>query len=119
MRTAKWVVFAVALGMMAATAGWLKELQGRHVLGAPGVRVGQVPIYDEKTNLVSSQSVVLPDSVLGIPSWPLPISITEEESLPKDTTFGRRYYRTPGSDFGVQISVVLMGSDHTSIHQPQ
>ena len=119
MKKGKWVVFAVALGMMAATAGWLKEFQGRHLLGAPGVRVGQVPIYDEKTNLVATQSVVLPDSVLGIPSRPLPISLTEESSLPKDTTFGRRYYRTPGGDFGAQISVVLMGSDHTSIHQPQ
>jgi len=119
MKRSKWVVVAVALGMMAATAGWLKEFRGRHLLGAPGVRVGGVPIYDEKTNLVSTQSVVLPTNVLGIPSWPLPISIGEEDGLPKDTTFGRRYYRSPGSDFGVQISVVLMGTDHTSIHQPQ
>jgi hypothetical protein len=119
MKTAKWVVFAVALGMMAATAGWLKEFRGRHLLGAPGVRVDRVPIYDEKTNLVSTQSVVLPASVLGIPSWPLPIGTTEINALPKDTIFGRRYYRSPGSDFGVQIGVVLMGTDHTSIHQPQ
>jgi len=118
MKTSKWVVFAVALGMMAVTAGWLKEFQGRHLLGAPGVRVGQVPIYDEKTNLVSPQSVVLPTNVLGIPSWPLPITTGEVDTLPKDTTFGRRYYRSPGSDFGVQISVILMGRDHTSIHQP-
>ena len=119
MKTSKWVVFAVALGMMAATAGWLKEFRGRHLLGAAGVRVGRVPIYDEKTNLVSSQSVVLPTSVLGIPSWPLPISTGEVDALPKDTTFGRRYYWSAGSDFGVQISVILMGTDHTSIHQPQ
>jgi hypothetical protein len=119
MRSSKWVVFAVALGMMAATAGWLKDLRGRHLLGPPGVRVGRVPIYDEKTNLVSTQSVLLPDTVLAIPSRPLPISMTEEYSLPKDTTFGRRFYHFPGSDFGVQVSVVLMGTDHTSIHQPQ
>jgi hypothetical protein len=81
--------------------------------------VGQVPINDEKTNLVSPQSVVLPTNVLGIPSWPLPITTGEVDTLPKDTTFGRRYYRSPGSDFGVQISVILMGRDHTSIHQPQ
>ncbi len=47
MRKANWVVYVVALGMMAATAGWLKEFQGRHLLGPPGVRVSQVPIYDE------------------------------------------------------------------------
>jgi hypothetical protein len=119
MRTAKWVVFAAALGMMAATAGWLKELSGRHLLGAPGVRVGPWPVYDEKTNLVSTQSVVLPTNVLSIPSWPVPISTIEVETLPRDTTFGRRYYGSPGSDFAVLTSVVLMGTDHTSIHQPQ
>ena len=119
MKTAKWVVFAAALGMMAATAGWLKGFRGRHLLGAPGVRVGRVPVYDERTNLVSPQSVLLPTNVLGIPSSPLPISTVEVEALPRDTTFGRRYYRTPGSGFGVQVSVVLMGTDHTSIHQPQ
>jgi hypothetical protein len=119
MKRAKWVVFAVALGMMAATAGWLKEFRGRHLLGPPGVRVGPVSIFDETTNLVSTQSVLLPTNVLGIPSWPLPITTGEVNTLPKDTTFGRRYYRVPGSDFGVQVSVVLMGTDHTSIHQPQ
>ncbi len=119
MRTAKWVVFAVALGMMAATAGWLQEFRGRHLLGPPGVRVDRVPIYGETNNLVSTQSVVLPTEVLGIPSMALPITGVEIDNLPKDTTFGRRYYRAPGSDFAVQISVVLMGTDHTSIHQPQ
>jgi hypothetical protein len=37
------------------------------------------------------------------------------DSLPKDTTFGRRFY----TNIDVQLSVVLMGTDHTSIHQPQ
>jgi hypothetical protein len=119
MKSSKWIVFGVALGMIAATAGWLRELQGRHLLGAPGVKVGHVPIYDEKSSLVSSQSVVLPAVVLGIPSRPLPVTTTEVTALPSDTTFGRRYYRSPEGDFGVQLSVVLMGTDHTSIHQPQ
>ncbi|MGP8198905.1 MAG: exosortase-associated EpsI family protein [Limisphaerales bacterium] len=119
MRSSKWVVFGVALGMIAATAGWLREFRGRHLLGAPGVKVGHVPIYDEKTNLVSTQSVVLPAVVLGIPSRPLPVTTSEVNALPKDTTFGRRFYLSPERDFGVQVSVVLMGTDHTSIHQPQ
>jgi hypothetical protein len=119
MSTAKWVTFAAALGMMAATAGWLQEFKGRHLLGPAGVRVEQVPIYGESNNLVSAQSIVLPNYVMGIPSQPLPITFSEVNGLPKDTTFGRRFYRTPGSDFGVQVSVVLMGTDHTSIHQPQ
>ncbi len=72
--------------------------------------------------MVSAQSVVLPTNVLGVPAWPewtSPITITEEKTLPKDTTYGRRFYRADGSDFGVQINVILMGTDHTSIHQPQ
>ena len=93
MRTNKWVVFAVALGMMAATAGWLKEFRGRAHLGAPGVRVERASIYDDKNRLVSTQSVVLPANVLGIPSRPIPITTTELGALPRDTTFGRCYYR--------------------------
>ena len=76
MNKSKWVVFAVALGMMAVTAGWLKDLRSRHLLGAPGVRVSEVPIFDEKSHLVSTQSVVLPNKVLGIPSRAMPITIT-------------------------------------------
>jgi hypothetical protein len=119
MRASKWVVFAVALGMIAATAGGLKEFRGRHLLGPPGVKVGSVPIYDEYTNLVASQGVVLPTVVMGIPSHPMAIRTDELNALPRDTTFGRRYYLSAEGDFGVQVSVVLMGTDHTSIHQPQ
>jgi hypothetical protein len=113
------VVFALALGMIAATAGWLQDFRGRHLLGPAGVRVSQVPIYGETNNLVSTQSIVLPNNVLGLLSRPLPITGSEIDGLPRDTTFGRRFYRDPNSNFGVQISVVLMGTDHTSIHQPQ
>jgi hypothetical protein len=122
MRNAKWVVFAVALGMMAATAGWLQKFRQQPRLGPPGVRVSQVPIYDDKNKLAANQSIVLPASVLGIPALPIrysPITTDELDALPKDTTFGRRYYLDTNNNFGVQISVVLMGTDHTSIHQPQ
>lgn len=119
MKCGKWLVVAVAAGMIAVTAAWLHQFRGRHLLGSPGVRVEQVPIYDEKKQVVSSQSIVLPDSVLGVPGMPLPITTGEVEGLPRDTTFGRRFYRTPDGDFSVQINVVLMGTDHTSIHQPQ
>jgi hypothetical protein len=45
--------------------------------------------------------------------------VTDEElrGLPEDTTFGRRLYA--GKGLRVQLGVVLMGRDHTSIHQPQ
>jgi hypothetical protein len=119
MSRAKWVMFAVALGMIAATAGWLLELRNRHLLGAPGVKVGAVPIYGSDGRLAFTQGVVLPTNVLGIPSKPLGITPDELVTLPKDTTFGRRLYELPGNDSFIQINVVLMGTDHTSIHQPQ
>jgi hypothetical protein len=40
------------------------------------------------------------------------------DTLPKDTTFGRRLYQLPDG-FQAMINVVLMGTDRTSIHQPQ
>lgn len=119
MRNCKWVVFAAALAMMAGTGAWLKSLQGRQLLGKPGVKVGAIPIYDEKGHRVAEQSILMPTDVMGLKSKGLPITTMELDALPKDTTFGRRYYQDPKSDFGVQVSVVLMGTDHTSIHQPQ
>ncbi|MGD1085948.1 MAG: exosortase-associated EpsI family protein [Verrucomicrobiota bacterium] len=119
MKRGKWVVFVVALGMIAATAGWLTKIRGMHVLGRPGVRVGPVAIYDEHTNLVATQGVVLPTNVMGLPSRPLPISTAELAGLPGDTTFGRMGYGSAADGFQVQLTTVLMGTDHTSIHQPQ
>lgn len=119
MNKSKWIVIALAFGMMATTAGWLKELGSRQLLGPAGVKVDRVPSYDEENQIISPQSVILPADVLGMPSQILPITMDEVRTLPQDTTFGRRYYRAPHSDFGVQLSVVLMGTDHTSIHQPQ
>ena len=119
MRSPRWIAFSVALGMMAATAGWLQAFKSQPRMGLAGVRVGAVPIYDERNQLAATQSVILPDKVLGLPSLGMPVTITELKELPKDTTFGRRLYRTADSDFAVQLTVVLMGTDHTSIHQPQ
>jgi hypothetical protein len=114
----KWLVLAVGLGMMALTGGYLAGVHQRMHLGAPGVKVGPVPIYDDQGHLAARQSVLLPESVLGIKGANLPVTRVELDALPKDTTFGRKFYR--GTDhFDVTASVVLMGSDRTSIHQPQ
>jgi hypothetical protein len=119
MSRSNWVVLTVALGMIAATAGWLQDLRGRHLLGPAGVRVGAVPIYDEKRQVAATQSIVLPANVPGMLSRALPITRVELDTLPKDTTFGRRLYESDRQDFATQVTVVLMGTDHTSIHQPQ
>jgi hypothetical protein len=117
MKQSKWLVLAVALGMMAATGGYLAKVHQHVRLGAPGVKVGQSPLYDELGHLAARQSVLLPDAVPGFKSKNLPVTQVELGALPKDTTFGRKLYSN--GRFAVQTSVVLMGSDRTSIHQPQ
>jgi hypothetical protein len=117
MKRSKWLVLAVAMGMMALTGGYLVKVRQRVHLGAPGVKVGPGPLYDELGNLVARQSVLLPDEVLGCKGTNMPVTQAELAALPKDTTFGRKMYLK--NHFAVVTSVVLMGSDRTSIHQPQ
>ena len=117
MKKNKWLVLAVALGMMAATGGYLVEVRQHLRLGDPGVKEGPGLLYDEEGRLVARQCVLLPDSVLGLKGTDRPITQAEVSALPKDTTFGRKSYSN--GHFSVTTSVVLMGSDRTSIHQPQ
>jgi hypothetical protein len=51
-------------------------------------------------------------------SVPVEVSEVETNTLPPDTSFGKRSYRAPDS-FRVDLSVVLMGGDRTSLHKPQ
>lgn len=113
-----WVVFGVALGMMAATAGYLEKIHHTHRLGPAGVRVGPVPLFGVNGEKVARQSVLLPEKVLGVVGTNGPITEAELTALPSDTTFGRRLYPV-GEEFRPMITVVLMGTDRTSIHEPQ
>jgi hypothetical protein len=115
MKKIKWLVLAVALGMMAATGGYLVNLRVR--LGAPGVKVGPGRLFNEKNDLVAQQCVLLPEEVLGLKGHNVPVTQIEVDNLPKDTTFGRKRYLGK-NNFNVVTSVVLMGTDRTSIHDP-
>lgn len=115
MNKRKWLVLAVSLGMMAGTGVYLEGIHAH--LGAPGVKVGPGNLYNERNHLVAQQCVLLPDVVLGMKGTTMPVLQMELEGLPKDTTFGRKRYL--GKNLNVITSVVLMGNDRTSIHQPQ
>jgi hypothetical protein len=104
------------LGMMVATGAYLAKVRQRTHWGAPGVKVGPGPLYDPTGRLVAQQSVLLPEEVLGCKGTDMPVAQVELETLPKDTTFGRKLYRM--DNFAVAASVVLMGGDRTSIHDP-
>lgn len=111
-------VLAAALIIMALTAGALTRVQGLQKLGQPGVRVVAENIYGQDGELVDTNSVFLPASLLGGQSRPLPVSKGELVTLPKDTTYGRRGY-TAADGFSMMTSVVLMGRDRTSLHKPE
>jgi hypothetical protein len=117
MKPPKWILFGAALGMIAATMTYLALIRGTQRLGAPGVRVGDVPVYDTNGVVLARQSVLLPKTILGAYSTDEPMTEAERNGLPRDTTFGRRRYFVD-DDFHPIIGVVLMGTDRTSIHDP-
>lgn len=107
----KWVICIAALAIMALCFGALVHLRGYQKLGKPGV----------KTRPLASGSnleVVLPEQVLDYTSKKVEQSQIVLDNLPKDTSFGQRVYRSPDGLL-IQLDVVLMGADRTSIHKPQ
>jgi hypothetical protein len=117
-RRAKQVVIAFVL-MVGLTGVLLHRVQSNYVLGKPGLKVVNVPMYNEETNIVSNTSVFLPETVGEyVSSRVEPVTAAELQMLPPDTIYGRRVYTAPNRSQAM-ISVVLMGTDRTSIHKPQ
>jgi len=104
-------LFGTALALMVGGAVALNHFHTHNKLGAPAVKTRA---------LAGSQNleVLLPAEVLNYKSAPLEISEVETNTLPKDTSFGKRIYQAPDK-FWIQAGVVLMGSDRTSLHKPQ
>ncbi len=105
------ILGTIACGLMLLTGALIYRLQSLQELGAPGVLVAQA-------DTDSGLEVVLPERVLDFTSQkqsPLP---EELAVLPKDTTYGRRVYMAPDG-LQIALSVVMMGTDRTSIHRPE
>jgi hypothetical protein len=109
-----FIIFAILVG---GTAILLARAQSNFSAGKAGVKIGNAPLYGEKSNLVATVSVLLPDTLPGYTVQRLPITQLELGLLPPDTTYGRRVYVAP-EGFRVQVNAVVMGSDRTSIHKP-
>src|SRR5262245_38097370 len=116
-RQARTVVI-VTLSLIALTAVLLHRLQASQTIGRPGVKVVAQNLYDERGEIAATNAVFLPERILTMVGTNAPITRTELDWLPKDTTFARRLYRA-SDGFEAMISVVLMGTDRTSIHKPQ
>jgi len=108
-----------SLALVAAAAGSLRWLKERVRMGEPGVRVVGLPLIAESGRLATSNSVSLPSEIPGYRSRLDPIPDLELSFLPPDTTFGRRSYQGGEGLPPISASVVLMGSDRTSIHRPE
>lgn len=68
--------------------------------------------------IVGTNRVYLPEKIVDFESKLIPVEKAEYETLPKDTTYGRRLYRA-ADGFEIVNMVVLMGADRTSIHKPE
>jgi hypothetical protein len=114
----KWLVLAAVLLLVGATIGAVNHVHLLQKMGPPGLKLIEAKVYDTATNVIGTVTVPLPPSVLTYTSRVLPITVTEVSWLPKDTTFARRLYEASNAP-SLMLSVILMGSDRGSIHQPQ
>jgi hypothetical protein len=112
MKHQKWLILLVVLVLMAATAGALTWLKANLRLGKPGIQSGPVPGS-------VAMKIDLPAEVLDYASTNVPESDVVLGYLPKDTSFVERYYRSPDGLSGISATIVLMGTDRTSIHRPE
>lgn len=116
----KWLIGVSVMLLVASTAAVLARLQSGHQLGAPGLKMVDRKVFGPEAMVVNTNTIDLPLRVLNFTSEQLEVTADELKWLPKDTTYGRRHYRTQiPRPFEIQVSVVLMGTDRTSIHKPQ
>ena len=111
MNKTKWSYALLGLLLIGGSAGVLLKFKAQQKLGQPGVKTR--PLANSR-NL----EVVLPEAVLDYTSERIEQTAIVTNTLPADTSYGTRRYTAP-DNFFAQLSVVLMGSDRTSLHKPQ
>jgi hypothetical protein len=111
MNRSKWIISIVTLGLILGAAGLLGRLQSNQKLGRPAVKTRPIP---DSQRL----KVELPERVPDYTSEAIEVDKGTLEWLPQDTSFGQRLYRATDG-FQAAVSVVLMGSDRTSIHKTE
>ena len=104
----KWILFLVALGLIAGTVGLLVGFKRHPRLGEPGIKAAPVPGQ-------VAMKIELPERVLNFSSTNVPEPEVVLGYLPKDSSYTERIYTAPDG-FWVQATIVLMGADRTSIH---
>ncbi len=107
----KPLMFILVIGLIGGTGAFLNYWKAHQKMGKPGVRL----VDDSSLEL---PPVKLPDWVLDYTGEDLEVTEVEKESLPPDTTITKRRYKD-AEGFYIDVMVVLMGLDRTSIHKPQ
>ena len=111
MRISQWIFPGLTVGLIALTAGFLSYWKEIQELGEPGLRV-------EAEAEGGELEILFPETVLYYNSQEREIMESVVQALPPDTTIDvRRYQSSDG--FFIDLTGVLMGTDRTSIHQPQ
>ncbi|HWC61061.1 MAG TPA: exosortase-associated EpsI family protein [Verrucomicrobiae bacterium] len=109
MNRRKLTLAIVAVVMIAGAALLLAVVPQK--LGRPGVRAAQVPDSPR-------MRIDLPETILGFSSTNQEPDAGSIAMLPADTSFGARVYFKRG-ELPFVASVVLMGTDRTSIHKAE
>lgn len=110
---------SAALGLMLAAVGLVSHIRNGQRVGEPGVKLENVPLISDSGRIARTNSVHLPLAIDGYTAETVAITDLEFNYLPPDTSFGRVAYRSYDRQFMATASVVLMGTDRTSIHRPE
>jgi hypothetical protein len=105
----KWILFFVALGLIAGTAGLLVRLKNHPRLGQPGIKAAPIPGS-------LAMKIDLPERVLDFTSTNVPEPALVSGYLPADTSYVERSYESSDGSFPINATLILMGADRTSIH---
>lgn len=109
MNRRKVILSVIALAMIAGTAVLLAAVPQK--LGRPGVKATEIPGS-------TRMQIYLPEHVLDFASTNRELDAKSMEMLPADTSTVERLYFKPGI-IPFASSVVLMGTDRTSIHKAE
>lgn len=111
-----WMLVS-CMAVMLMGGAFVRHLGANQRLGTPGLKLSSEILKDPNGENVGTNSVLMP-VVTGYTPETDPLPRVMLDLLPPDTVYGQRRYRASDS-FWIQSSVVLMGSDRSSIHKPQ
>jgi len=109
MKSQKWILFIVILAIIAGSAALLAGLKKHPHLGKPGIRAEPIPGS-------LSMKLELPAGVLNYISTKVPEPAQVLGYLPKDSSYVERHYESADDGDWIEGTIVLMGTDRTSIH---